>query len=216
MSTSLFEFVLNNAAAMTRERIVRDRLLGLDPHEETLTQNLTSQIIGGVAPGSLPVAMKEIDRRSESRLYGADLALWIRGRSGKLAGLHLQAKRQYPDDTYRKLGYKPEKAKRRQIDQLVVGARATGAGAGYIFYNGLTESQPGGSACCLADYSPTRNGVTLTTVHHVERCIDENPRETPRQMIEDDCNPLGCLARCVGQTPPHKEDDLAEAMRSWY
>jgi hypothetical protein len=216
VSTTLFDFVLSNAASMTRDRILRDRQLGgQDPNEETLTQNLASEVRAGVAAGGLPIAVQEIDRNSESHLYGADLAFWIRGASGRLVGLHLQAKRQFADDTYRKLNYKPQRADRSQIEQLLLGAQRSGAGAGYIFYNGLNERQPGGTACCLEDLSPGRNGVTLAVADDVKRRITTS-QNTKRVALEDICTPLCCLARCVGETPAWTEDDPAAAMRSWY
>ncbi|WP_433002481.1 hypothetical protein [Kribbella sp. CA-294648] len=215
MDTSLFETILNKAAADTRARIIGDRRLGLEPHEETLTQNLVSFISRSVHELELPVAMVEIDRRSESRLYGADIALWIRGRSGGLMGLHLQAKRQYLDDTYHGIGYVPANGV-KQIDRLIGGAQASGAGAGYVFYNGLRGDQPTGSACCIADYSPTRNGITVATASDVKEAAGEEA-VTPRQEVEEFCTPVACLARCVKATSgAEDDDDPAMALASWW
>lgn len=214
MDTSLFETILNKAAAETRARIVGDRRLGLEPHEETLTQNFVSFISRSVREFELPVAMVEIDRRSESRLYGADIAIWIRGRSGGLMGLHLQAKRQYLDDTYHGIGYVPANGV-KQIDRLIDGARASGAGAGYVFYNGLDDNQPTGSGCCIVDYSPTRNGITVAGATDVNEAAGDET-VTPRTHIEGICTPVACLARCVRATNgAEDDDDPAMALASW-
>src|SRR5262245_44355868 len=107
-------------AEETRGRILQDRLLGLpDPSEETHTQNLLSRLAELSAGLGLTLVAREVPRYTESHLLGADIALWVLGPTGT-AGLHLQAKRLYVDDSYRDLGH--ENPRGRQVDALTAGA----------------------------------------------------------------------------------------------
>jgi hypothetical protein len=212
--TNALIVALTLVAEETRDRILRDRLLGLpDPSEETHTQNLVSRLAELSRGYGLTLVAREVPRYTESHLLGADIAFWVLGRTGT-AGLHLQAKRLFPDDTYRDLGHANSRG--RQVDTLITGASSVGAGAGYIFYNGLTGGQPTGSACCLLDYSPARNGVSLAPAMAVEPFVGGPGDHVPRVSLEDVCTPLVCVPRCCQRTLAHREDDLASVLRSWY
>jgi hypothetical protein len=213
-STSVITAILSELAEEVRRRVLDDRAAGLpDPREETHTQNFVSRLARLARSQGLGVAAREVPKTAESRLLGADVALWMQGQSG-VSGLHLQAKRLYANDTYYDLGHVTHHG--RQVDLLINGARQFGAGAGYMFYNGLTDYQPSKSACCLLDYSPNRNGISIARADLVEPHVGSPGAYLPRARIEDVCVPLVCISRCCTTTHPNAEDDLAAVLRSWF
>ena len=213
-STSALTNLLSVVAEEVRDRILRDRALGLsDPFEETHTQNLISRLAELGQSEGLTVVAREVPKTVESKLLGADVALWVMGNSG-VAALHLQCKRLFPDDTYRDLGHANKTG--QQFKLLIDGAADVGAGAAYMFYNGMTDQQPSGSGCCLLDYSPTRNGITLAPAQTLKYFIGKPNSALARTKIEELCTPVVCLARCCGKTRPNAEDDPAAVVRAWY
>lgn len=207
---SPIERLLDTMAAKTRRRIRRDRRNGLDAHEETLTQNLVSELTEGLKAQGLAVTVQEIPRYAEAHTFGADIALWLQNSDGRLAGIHLQAKRQYPNDTYRDLDHTNSDG--LQYDLLISGAASSGALAGYAFYNGLNKGQPKSTSCGSNILNEKQHGINVARaktleagghINHVVRRID----------VEGLCAPLSCLVRCGLQR--NRGAGPADALASW-
>lgn len=183
--------ILDAQAAAVRARIREDRADGLEPYETTLTQNLVSDLRRQLAAAGTAVYAAEIPRDDEIKLNGADLALWVRAPGGALAGVHLQAKRQYSDDTYRGLDHSNSHG--RQYDMLLAGARASGARAGYAFYNGLDDPGPAGVLCTQNILTADSHGVSIADARRLAGHVAATVR---RVDVERLCSPLRCLLGC--------------------
>lgn len=183
--------ILDEQAAEVRARIRQDWANGLEPYETTLTQNLVSALRRELALAGAAVYATEIPRDDEAKLYGADIALWVLAPVGGLAGVHLQAKRQYPDDTYRGLDHANSHG--QQYDLLVQGARAAGALAGYAFYNGLDDPGPARVMCSQKITSADSHGVSVARASSMASHVAATVR---RVDVEHLCAPLRCLLGC--------------------
>jgi len=201
--------ILDEQAAAVRARIRDDRANGLEPHETTLTQNLVSSLRRELALAGTAVYASEIPRDQETKLYGADIAIWMLAPGGALAGVHLQAKRQYLDDTYRDLDHANSHG--QQYDLLLAGARAAGALAGYAFYNGLDDPEPMSALCMQGITAADSHGVSVAQARRLAGHIAARVR---RVDIQDLCAPLRCLLGC-GARAGLAQHGLAGALLSW-
>jgi hypothetical protein len=95
--------ILDDGAKATTTRIRRDHRNGIEPHEETLTQNFVSDYVARVRRAKLRARANEFTKRQEAQLFGADVALWFVNAAGQFAGIYLQAKVLRRDDSYRGL-----------------------------------------------------------------------------------------------------------------
>lgn len=202
--------ILESLSAGMRARIRGDRAAGLEPHEETLTQNLVSALRRQLAGTGARVYVREIPRHEEALLYGADLAVWFQDAGGLLAGIHLQAKRQYADDTYRRLDH--ANAHGAQHDRLLSGARAAGARAGYAFYNGLHDWEPARAMCSARETGADSHGVNIAQARFITPHV---ARSVPRRDVDRYCAPLRCLLGCQPDTAAWQDADLASALLRW-
>jgi hypothetical protein len=212
ISRDPLEPLLDALATKMRRRILRDRGHGLEPHEETHTQNFVSDLTDGLSLVGSKAFAHEIPRHLEARLYGADIAFWIQNKQGHLAGILVQAKRQfYRDDTYRDLDHS-NKTGGKQYQLLVDSAKAAGLLAGYAFYNGLTPGQPSSTACGFHLLDPDLNGITVASALtlHREGLIQH---VVPRVSVEPTTAPLGCLIRCGSRW---QKTDPAQALYDWH
>lgn len=175
-----------------------------------ITQNIVSDLTDSLVGQGLAVTVHEIPRYQEANGIGADLAIWMQNPDGQLAGIHLQAKRQYPNDTYRDLDHVNSKG--AQYDHLVAGAARSGARAAYAFYNGLKENQPNLTSCMSSILEPDKHGINVARaksmfqhnhINHVVRRAD----------VEELCAPLSCLMRCGLKMDPGIGP--ADALASW-
>ncbi len=182
--------LLDRQSSEVRARIVADRSLGLEPHEETLTQNFVSAYARAARHAGLRTRVKEFTKYQESHLYGADLAIWFQALDGKLSGIHLQAKRLFRDDTYRGLDHSSKQG--RQFDLLVDGARASRASPAYAFYNGLSAGLPL-RGCPRGVMDADRNGISFAPAESIRPYL---AWRVPRVEIEEHCSPLSCLTLC--------------------
>ncbi len=180
--------VLDLGAADTRNRILHDRRLGVQPGEETLTQNFVSGYLARVRRSGLGATAREFTKHEESHLVGADIALWFHDGSGHYAGIYLQAKRQFPGDTYHGLDH----GGGRQHQTLVDGARRDGVLAGYAFYNGLNDPDPLRAACPHGVGATDISGITIASADSLQPHLRSKVQRT---LIEHLCSPLSCLVR---------------------
>ena len=201
---------MESLAIGTHDRITSDRAVGLEPREETLTQNLVSGLRASFQASGARVFAREIPRYEESTLYGADLALWFQDTSGALSGTHFQAKRQYKDDTYRDLDHSNKTD--TQYDLLVTGARTAKAAAAYMFYNGLSAGQPARSSCCVGELSPDSHGVNVAPARALAGHLQGRVRRTD---VEAACVPLRCIIGCEVVPRRHLGSELAAAHTLW-
>lgn len=184
--------VLDVGAADTRNRILHDRRLGVQPVEETLTQNFISGYLARVRRSRLSATAREFTKHEEHNLVGADIALWFHDGSGHYAGIYLQAKRQFADDTYRGLTH----GGGRQHQTLVDGARRDRVLAGYAFYNGLIDPDPLRAACPHGVGATDISGITIASARSIQRHLHSKVQRT---SIEHLCSPLSCLVRHDGR-----------------
>ena len=194
-SKNALEPLLDDLARSTRKRILRDRAYGLEPHEETLTQNIVSDLTHALSASGSKSFAYEVPKYLEATVYGADIAFWIQNKAGQLAGILLQAKRQFNrDDTYRDLDHS-NKTGGQQYTLLVESARAAGLLAGYVFYNGLNTGQPSSTACGLNLLDPDLHGITVASALtlHRQGLIQHS---VSRVQVEKATAPFGCLVRC--------------------
>lgn len=182
--------ILDDGAKATTKRVRRDHTNGLDPHEETLTQNFVSDYVAKVRRSKMRARANEFTKRQEARLYGADIALWFVNATGQFAGVYLQAKVLRRDDTYRGLNHRNRWG--RQHQTLVDAGARDGALAGYAFYNGLSGSQPAHSVCGHGDGAPDINGISIASATLMTPHIKSS---VARPDIEALCSPLSCLVR---------------------
>lgn len=182
--------VLDQGAAATSKRILRDHRNGIEPREETLTQNFVSEYVARTRRTKLNAGASEFARRDEARLYGADIALWFTNAAGQFAGVYLQAKVLRSDNTYRGLDHRNQHG--RQFDTLIGAARRDGVLAGYAFYNGLRAPDPSKSACEHGIGSPEINGISVASASSMRSHLQ---RRVMRSSIEEFCSPLSCLVR---------------------
>ncbi len=201
--------ILDDQAAAIRARIRDDRTHNLEPQETTLTQNLVSSLRRELALAGTAVYASEIPRDQEAKLYGADIAVWIRSPAGSLAGIHLQSKRQYLDDTYRDLNHANSYGK--QYEMLRAGAQAAGARAGYAFYNGLNDNEPTSAMCARGITSADSHGVSIVGAERIAGYI---AARVHRVDIEHLCAPLRCLIGCRTRAEL-VQYGLAGALLSW-
>ena len=202
---------LESLAIGTHDRITSDRAVGLEPREETLTQNLVSELRASFLASGARVFAREIPRHEESTLYGADLALWFQNTSGDLSGTHFQAKRQYDDDSYRDLDHSNKTD--TQFELLVKGASAAKAAAGYMFYNGLSAGQPTGTACCVGEFSPDSHGVNVAPAWALAGHLKWR---VWRKDVEASCMPFRCIIGCRALPHPYfVGSELAAAHTLW-
>lgn len=180
--------LLDRGAKDTRDRILHDRRYRLHPSEETLTQNFVSDYVARVRRAGLRATAREFNKYEESHLFGADIALWFYDGAGHYAGIYLQAKRQFVDDTYRGLDH----GSRHQYLTLVDGARRDGVLAGYAFYNGLSDPDPIRAACTHGVGATDISGVTIASAESLRPHLRSKVRRT---LIEHLCSPLSCLVR---------------------
>lgn len=182
--------VLDQGAAATSKRILRDHRNGIEPREETLTQNFVSEYVARTRRTKLNAGASEFARRDEARLYGADIALWFTNAAGQFAGVYLQAKVLRSDNTYRRLDHRNQHG--RQFDTLIGAARRDGVLAGYAFHNGLRAPDPSKSACEHGIGSPEINGISVASASSMRSHLQ---RRVMRSSIEEFCSPLSCLVR---------------------
>lgn len=202
---------LENLAIGTHDRITSDRAVGLEPREETLTQNLVSGLRASFLASGARVFAREIPRHEESTLYGADLALWFQDTSGDLSGTHFQAKRQYDDDSYRKLNHYNKTD--TQFNLLVDGADAAKAAAGYMFYNGLPAGEPTTTACCIGEVSADSHGVNVAPARALAGHLR---KRVLRTEVEAFCMPFRCILGCRILPLPYLDSgELALAHARW-
>ena len=180
--------LLDRGATDTRDRILHDRRFGLHPSEETLTQNFVSDYLARVRRAGVGAVAREFNKFEESHLFGADVALWFHDGAGHYAGIYLQAKRQFVDDTYRGLDH----GSLRQYQTLVDGARRDGVLAGYAFYNGLSDPDPVRAACAHGVGATNISGVTIASAESLRPHLRSKVQRT---VIEHLCSPLSCLMR---------------------
>jgi len=180
--------VLDLGATDTRDRILHDRRLGVEPGEETLTQNFVSGYLARTRRSGLSATAREFTKHEESHLVGADVALWFHDGEGHYAGIYLQAKRQFADDTYRGLNH----GGGRQHQTLIHGAGRDGVLAGYAFYNGLSDPNPVRAACAHGVGATDISGVTIASAESIRPHLQS---KVGRTVIEHLCSPLSCLVR---------------------
>lgn len=193
MSVAQQARIFDLGAKDTRARILHDRRIGLEPAEETLTQNFASNYLARVRKAGLRARVREFTKWQEAHLVGADLALWFHDGSGNFAGIYLQAKRLFPDGTYRGLNH----GSGRQHATLVSGAGRDGVLAGYAFYNGLDDPEPWRSACGHGIGATDSSGITVASALAL---IPHLKGRVPRTQIEQLCSPLSCLVRHAHST----------------
>jgi len=186
--------ILDIGATRMRGRILHDRRLGLEPSEETLTQNFVSDYAARVRRAGLSADVREFTKHEESTLVGADIALWFYDAAGSYAGIYLQAKRLFPDGTYRGLNH----AHGRQYQMLIDGARRDGVLAAYAFYNGLGDAEPARAACGHGIGATDISGITIASAASLGAHL---PARLPRTAIEHLCSPLSCLVRHASISP---------------
>lgn len=188
MSVAQQARIFDLGAKETRARILHDRRIGLEPAEETLTQNFASSYLARVRKAGLQARVREFTKWQEAHLVGADLALWFHDGSGRFVGIYLQAKRLFPDGTYRGLNH----GNGRQHRTLVNGASRDGVLAGYAFYNGLDDPEPRHAACSHGQGATDSSGITVANASALAAHLK---RRVPRSQIEQLCSPLSCLVR---------------------
>jgi hypothetical protein len=165
--------ILDDGAKATTRRVRRDHRNGIDPHEETLTQNFVSDYVAKVRRSKMRARVNEFTKRQEARLYGADIALWFVNATGQFAGIYLQAKVLRRDDTYRGLNHSNRWGSQHQT--LIDAGNRDGVLSGYAFYNGLSGSQPARSVCGHGDGAPDINGINIASATlmtpHLKRAV---------------------------------------------
>lgn len=185
--------ILDDGAKATTRRVRRDHKNGIDPHEETLTQNFISDYVTKVRRSRMRARANEFTKRQEAQLFGADIALWFVNAAGQFAGVYLQAKVLRRDDTYRGLNRTNRWGPQHQT--LVDAGTRDGVLAGYAFYNGLSGSQPGHSVCGHGDGAPDINGINIASASLMTPHLKNSVARTD---IESLCSPLSCLVRHWG------------------
>lgn len=182
--------ILDDGAKAITRRVRRDHRNGIDPHEETLTQNFVSDYVAKVRRAKMRARVNEFTKRQEAQLFGADIALWFFNAADEYAGIYLQAKVLHQDDSYRGLNHSNRWGPQHQT--LVDAATRDGVLAGYAFYNGLKGAQPAHSVCGHGDGSPEISGITLASANSMAQYLK---RRVARTDIEALCSPLSCLVR---------------------
>ena len=182
--------ILDDGARATTRRVRRDHRNGIDPREETLTQNFISDFVNRVRGSKMRARAREFTKHEEGGRYGADIAIWFVNAAGQFAGVYLQAKVLRQDDTYRGLNHKNRIGTQNKM--LIDAGIRDRVLAGYAFYNGLSGHQPASSSCWHGVGAPDINGIniasaTLRTPHLGSRVARAN--------IESLCSPLSCLVR---------------------
>lgn len=197
MSASKLAHILDQGARGTNKRVLRDARNGLRAHEPTLTQNFVSDYLSRARRASLATRVREFTIHEEATAFGADLALWFTDGVGQFAGVYLQAKAIYQDQTYRRLDHANHHG--TQYDMLVEAAVRDGVAAGYAFYSGYRGAEPRSSACPHGRGSPEINGITVASAASLSSKI---LKRVPRQEIEALTSPLSCLVRHQQTWPP--------------
>ena len=182
--------ILDDGAKATTRRVRRDHKNGIDPYEETLTQNFVSDYVAKVRRLKLRARVNEFTKRQEAQIYGADIALWFVNAADQFAGVYLQAKVLRRDDTYRGLSHRNRWG--TQYQTLVDAGNRDGVLSGYVFYNGLSGAQPARSVCGHGDGAPDINGINIASTTlmtpHLKSVV-------ARADVEALCSPLSCLVR---------------------
>ena len=182
--------ILDDGAKATTKRVRRDHRNGIDPHEETLTQNFVSDYVAKVRRSKMRARANEFTKRQEAQLYGADIALCFVNASGQFAGVYLQAKVLRRDDTYRGLNRTNRWGPQHQT--LIDAGSRDGVLSGYAFYNGLSGSQPARSVCGHGDGAPDINGINIASATLMTPHLKSTVARTDVEVL---CSPLSCLVR---------------------
>lgn len=190
MSIAELARILDDGAKATNKRINRDHRNGLEPHEETLTQNFVSDYVARTRLAQLLASANEFTKYQEGRMFGADIALWFTNDKGRFAGIYLQAKVMRQDGTYRSLNHKNSHG--LQHAMLTHAASRDHVLSGYAFYNGLRRAEPHLSACSHGIGSPDTNGISIASAALLGPHLKPS---VPRLAVEGLCSPLSCLVR---------------------
>jgi hypothetical protein len=194
-----FADVLLDRAVWTHARLSAGRRLGVDLHEETITQDLLLDIAQAL-PG---LHVQTFTRAQEARI-GSDWQWdwWFGGY--RWFGLRLQAKRLKRisrgvfgyDLTYR-VGAR----RARQVDVLTDSARRDGMDAAYVLYNGPDLDLKFAWECRHLPTSAPFFGVSLLPAETALRLADANTRDLA--TVGSKSRPWSCLAMCdpVGGCP---------------
>jgi hypothetical protein len=185
--------ILDDGAKATTTRIRRDHRNGIEPHEETLTQNFVSDYVARVRRAKMRARANEFTKRQEAQLFGADVALWFVNAAGQFAGIYLQAKVLRRDDSYRGLNHSNRWGPQNQT--LIDAGNRDGVLAGYAFYNGLSGSQPAQSVCGHGEGAPDINGINIASATSMTAHLKGRVARTDVEAL---CSPLSCLVRHWG------------------
>ncbi|WP_222272880.1 hypothetical protein [Modestobacter marinus] len=223
-------YALAERAAWVQARLDQAARLGVDQHEETLTQSVLLDLRRRVPE----LGVKVFTRQEENRTFGADWLWWWRGRD-RWFGHLVQAKRLVPfsrDRAGYSIGYRPAgvdpdgNQRSMQIETLLGASEELQVPAIYALYNPSTLGQRLANDCPYVDGGGPEEGVTILSAEVAQYLLRVNmdlrsgvprlPTALRQEDVAPDARPWSCLASCARDTcstwPPLKQDfwrDLA-------
>jgi hypothetical protein len=191
VANRFFKVLLLLQSRNLHQQMLDGKALGVEQHEETLTESLLLEL----SRGSSYVKVRTYSKAEESRTTGADWAWWWEGER-RWFGALVQAKRLDPRTGRYNFGYRPTPSPRnaapqRQIDLLMDAARSLDLPPLYVLYNGPGFTMdPGQWSCDEIPFDPSAMGAAILPAAVAAWLIGLDA--TDQVSVSDLARPLPC------------------------